>query len=87
MHKNIIKNLLLLFSLLLTGAVGANIIPNGDLSYTINGKPAFWVLEKGASYDAKACEGKPALILTNDGQARQFASFRIIPKPEELFQF
>ena len=80
MHKNIIKNLLLLFSLLLPGAVGANIIPNGDLSYTINGKPAFWVLEKGASYDAKACEGKPALILTNDGQARQFASFRIIPK-------
>ncbi len=60
---------------------GSNIIPNGDLSYKINNVPAFWSLgKKNAVYSATACEGKPALVLTDGGMARQFASFRIVPK-------
>jgi len=80
MYKIMLRYALMLLGLLLAGSVGANIIPNGDLTYQINGKPAFWVLNKGVKFDAKGCEGKPALILTNDGMARQFASLTIVPK-------
>ena len=62
-------------------AAVANIIPNGDLSYKINGQPAFWVLSKtGVTYSPDACNGAPALVITNDGMAWQFASFRIVPQ-------
>ena len=80
MQKITLKCLLALFSLLTVFTASANIIPNGELNYLINGKPAFWVLDKGVKFDAKACEGKPAFVITNTGMARQFSSLVIVPK-------
>ena len=82
MKETFFKSILALGAALLAGAAGAeNLIPNGDLTYLIQGKPAFWSLGKeGAAYDPTACEGAPALVITDEGMARQFSSLRIVPK-------